>query len=217
MSVGPSWLTLTPSGANPIVGAGSFAITATSGLTANSILATPDGTTGALAVRKMTAGDLPLPTASTIGGVQSKAAAANLFLTAISSVDGSVSSAQVNYSNLGGTPTQLTTSTVTSTATNVTLSLPGASINSVQRVNLTGNAVISLPSASWIPQQVQLVVCQDSTGGRVWSVSGSGITVRGASGIAPVTTSNTCQMCGFSYVSSLSEAFLTNPGCTAAE
>lgn len=59
----PSFLTVSGS---PITVSGTIAITATTGLTANSILATPDGTTGALSVRLLVAADIPNLAASKI-------------------------------------------------------------------------------------------------------------------------------------------------------
>lgn len=52
----PSWLTV---GGSPITGAGTLALTATSGQTANQFLATPDGTTGTVGLRSLVAADLP--------------------------------------------------------------------------------------------------------------------------------------------------------------
>ena len=59
----PSWLSVSGS---PITGAGTLAITAASGQTANSVLATPDGTSGALSVRSLVAADIPSLAASKI-------------------------------------------------------------------------------------------------------------------------------------------------------
>lgn len=52
----PSWLTITGS---PVTNSGTLAITATTGLTANQVLATPNGTTGALGPRALVAADIP--------------------------------------------------------------------------------------------------------------------------------------------------------------
>src|SRR5262249_26584313 len=56
----------------------------------------------------LASGRLPSPTASTIGGVQSKTAASNQFLTAINT-DGSVSAAQPSAGNISGLAASATT------------------------------------------------------------------------------------------------------------
>lgn len=58
----PSWLTV--SGA--VTTTGTLAITATSGLTANQVMATPDGATGAMSLRSLVANDIPNLDASKI-------------------------------------------------------------------------------------------------------------------------------------------------------
>ena len=52
----PSWLTVSGS---PITTSGTLAVTATTGETANEFLATPNGSSGALAIRAIVAADLP--------------------------------------------------------------------------------------------------------------------------------------------------------------
>jgi hypothetical protein len=52
----PSWLTVAGS---PVTTAGTLAVTATSGQTANQFLATPDGSTGAVGLRALVAADIP--------------------------------------------------------------------------------------------------------------------------------------------------------------
>lgn len=59
----PSWLTVSGS---PVTSSGTIAITATSGQTANQFLATPNGTTGAVALRSINAADVPNLDASKI-------------------------------------------------------------------------------------------------------------------------------------------------------
>jgi hypothetical protein len=53
----PAFLAVT--GTPITTGSGTFAITSASGLAANSVLATPDGTTGAVSVRSLVANDIP--------------------------------------------------------------------------------------------------------------------------------------------------------------
>jgi len=57
----PSWLSVAGS---PVTTSGTLAVTATTGQTANSFLATPDGSTGAVSLRTITLGDLPTITAA---------------------------------------------------------------------------------------------------------------------------------------------------------
>jgi hypothetical protein len=52
----PSWLTVAGS---PVTTSGTLAVTATTGQTANQVLATPDSTTGAVGLRVLVSGDLP--------------------------------------------------------------------------------------------------------------------------------------------------------------
>lgn len=59
----PSWLTVT---GNPVTGAGTLAVAPTAGLAANSFIGTPDGTTGAVSLRALAAGDIPNHSAAKI-------------------------------------------------------------------------------------------------------------------------------------------------------
>jgi len=59
----PSWLSVSPT---TITTSGTFAVSATSGQTANRVLATPDGSTGAVSLRALTATDIPNLAASKI-------------------------------------------------------------------------------------------------------------------------------------------------------
>jgi len=52
----PSWLTVTGS---PLIANGTLAVSATGGETANQVLATPNGSSGVLAIRALTGADLP--------------------------------------------------------------------------------------------------------------------------------------------------------------
>lgn len=166
--------------------------------------------------RALVAADLPLPTSSTIGGVQSKLAVASTYLTGIDPTTGAISAAQVNYTDLQGTQPASIVPVTVAVSGPTTIVLPGVNKSSIQRLNLTASATITIPPASWVGQQVQLVLCQDATGGRTWNIAASGVTIRGVFAIGS-TTPNLCQICGLSYASSISEAFLTNPGCTQEE
>lgn len=62
----PSWLTVAGS---PVTTSGTLAVTATAAQTANSFVATPDGTTGAVSLRTIVLGDIPtIPLASKVSG-----------------------------------------------------------------------------------------------------------------------------------------------------
>lgn len=63
----PSWLTVTGS---PLTSSGTLDVSAATGLSANSILATPDSTSGSLAVRSLVTGDIPnLPWGKITSGI----------------------------------------------------------------------------------------------------------------------------------------------------
>lgn len=59
----PSWLTVSGS---PVTAAGTLAVTATTGQTANQFLATPNGSTGAVGLRAIVLADLPTQAANTV-------------------------------------------------------------------------------------------------------------------------------------------------------
>lgn len=166
--------------------------------------------------RALVPADIPIASASAIGGVQSKVVVTSNFLTGISSVDGSVSAGPINYTDLAGTQPTTIVSTSTSIPSNTTLSYPGVNKSSIQFLTFTSSSTVTIPTATWIGQQVQLFMCQDATGGRIWNVNTSGVTLRGVFAVA-TTTPNICQICNLSYARSTSEAFLTNNGCTDPE
>ena len=62
------WVSITGS---PITGAGTININGTTGLAANQFLATPNGSTGSVGLRVLVGADLPNPTLTTAGGVES--------------------------------------------------------------------------------------------------------------------------------------------------
>lgn len=111
----PTWLTVTGS---PVQNSGTITLTATSGLGGSQFLATPTGSTGAVALRAIVAGDLPLiPLASGVSGV---IALANLPTIPLSSkVSGTLPA--VN----GGTGVS-NTYTLTITGNNATFAAPAS-------------------------------------------------------------------------------------------
>ena len=76
----PTWLTVTGS---PVTGAGTLAVTATATTPANQILASPNGSAGAVAPRALVGADLPVPSASTLGGTESLTCTAGQFWSAL--------------------------------------------------------------------------------------------------------------------------------------
>lgn len=64
LTAAPSWLTI---GGSPITTSGTLTITATTGLTANQFLATPNGSTGAVSLRSIVAADVPTLNQNTTG------------------------------------------------------------------------------------------------------------------------------------------------------
>jgi hypothetical protein len=101
----PSYLTVTGS---PITGSGTLAITGTS-QSANQVLASPNGSSGVMVPRPLAGADLPNPSSSTLGGVQSKASVAHQYLNSISTA-GVPGQSQPAFSDISGTvaPAQLT-------------------------------------------------------------------------------------------------------------
>lgn len=115
---------------------------------ANWVLAGP--TTGAAATptfRALVGADLPNPSASTLGGVQSKAAVSNQFLTSVST-SGVPASAQPAFTNLSG---QATLAQLPSLATNTVLS------------NATSGTAV--PTALAVPS------CSTSTSALKWTTN----------------------------------------------
>ena len=74
----PSWLSTSTSTANPITGSGTLAITAASGIGANYVLASPNGSAGALSPRALVAADIPQLAYSSLSGLPPLGTAAAL-------------------------------------------------------------------------------------------------------------------------------------------
>lgn len=186
---------------------------------ANRFLAGPTSGSAALPTwRLITGADMPLPTSTTLGGVQSCAGTTNQFITQLGT-DGSCAKAQPNYTDLAGTqPSSIVSGTPITVTTDVTLTMPGVNKSFIQRLNFAANnKVITIPSGTWVGQQVHVLMCQDGAGNHPWTVvAGPGTTLRGSFG-TPDLSPGLCQLCGFGYETSTTEAFMTNPGCTVAE
>lgn len=103
------------------------------------------GSNAATAPRLLVGADLPLPGAATLGGVFSKAAVSNQFLTAIVAADGSVTSAQPAFTNISGTLAGAQLPTFTGDVTNSAAAMTVAKIQGTTVTGTTGsgNAVLS--------------------------------------------------------------------------
>jgi len=96
----PAWLTVTGS---PVTTAGTLAITGTSE-TANEVLASPNGSAGAMTPRALVGADLPNPSASTLGGIESLAATSHEWINAISTA-GVPAATQPAFTDISGVAT----------------------------------------------------------------------------------------------------------------
>ena len=99
ISTTATWLTV---GSSPITGSGTITINPTTGLTANQVLATPNGSTGAVSLRSLVGADLPNPSASTLGGIESYVAQSHQWINAIST-SGVPASTQPAFTDISGT------------------------------------------------------------------------------------------------------------------
>jgi hypothetical protein len=97
----PTWLTVTGS---PVGGSqginGTLQIAGTT-LPANQVLASPNGSQGAVSPRALVGADLPFPTAASLGGVKSLGATAHEFLTSITTA-GQPVAAQPAFTDISG-------------------------------------------------------------------------------------------------------------------
>jgi hypothetical protein len=93
----PSWLAVSGS---PVTATGTLAVTGVA-QSANFFLASPNGASGAMAPRAIVGADLPVPGATTLGGVESFAAVAHQWLSSISTA-GVPQSSQPSCTDLSG-------------------------------------------------------------------------------------------------------------------
>jgi hypothetical protein len=106
----PSWLSVSGS---PVTTSGTLAITATTGETANQFLATPNGSTGAVGLRTITAADLPLATTGAFGAVKPDGTTITISGGVITSTSSGgmtnpmTTAGDVIYGGTSGTPTRL--------------------------------------------------------------------------------------------------------------
>lgn len=128
-------------------------------LSSNVVVSASDLTTGTLP-----AAQLPNPTASTLGGVQSIAAVSNNFLTSIST-SGVPTQAQPSFTNISGTvaSAQLPTATTSTLGAveidGTSIKIAAGVISSTQglvreSVNLQGNAASAAATAAWTADEI---------------------------------------------------------------
>ena len=137
---------------SPVTTSGTIDLALASG-TQNKVLATPNGSSGAPTVRALVGADLPNPSATTLGGIESLAATAHQWINTIST-SGVPSSTQPNFTDLlgnatvaqGGTGlTTLTTYAVLAGGTTATGNLQQVTANTVSGNVLTSNGPGVLP------------------------------------------------------------------------
>jgi hypothetical protein len=194
----PTWLAVSP---GSITSSGTFAITAAAGQTANQFLATPNGASGALAIRGITAQDLPVGISSSTTGT-----AANVTgIVSISNGGTGSTSAATALAALGGVnasqaaasaPVQSVNGQVGSVSIAVP-SVPGAGL-----VKSSGSAfataastdVISLFNSGTCNGYLKSDgTCSTPSGGGTGTVSSVGVTVPSWMSVSPstITTSGT--------------------------
>ena len=152
----PSWLTVSGS---PVTTSGTLAVTATTGQTANQVLATPAGTTGAVSLRSLVVGDLPTVDVAHGGTGATSFTAATLIGSNASTTTGAMRAITV------GSGLSLSGSTLSATGagsvTSVGLSLPSEFSVSGSPVTSSGTL-----SASWASETTNTVLAapRGSTG-----------------------------------------------------
>lgn len=109
----PSWLTVAGS---PVTSAGTLALSATAGQAAKQFLATPNATTGAVALRTIVASDIPTLNQSTTGNAGSATKLATARTIAGVSFDGTANIA-IPFSGIATKPTTLAGYGITDAAT----------------------------------------------------------------------------------------------------
>ncbi len=99
LSTDAGWFTVSNS---PVTTSGTLAMDLTAGMTANTVLATPDGTAGTVGLRSLVGGDLPDPTTTSKGGVLALAPTSGQWLDGISTA-GVPTTSQPGFADIAGT------------------------------------------------------------------------------------------------------------------
>lgn len=126
----PTWLSVTGS---PVTGAGTLAVAAAAGQTANRFLATPNGASGAVALRAIVAADVPTLNQSTTGNAATATKLATARTIAGVSFDGTANIA-IPFANLSTKPTTLS----------------GYGIADGQPLDADLTAIAALPGTGWL-------------------------------------------------------------------
>jgi len=160
-----------------------------------------DGTNAAnIAGGTLQAARLPLPTATSVGGVQSKAAVANQFLTAINT-DGTVTTAQPSAGNVSGLAASAITDTTN--ATNITSGTLADARHSPNVVLANGansyTGYNDVSAGSWRPPEKTVASLPAASGvaGRVYMVTDTASP--GACSAGGGTTRTLCRSNGSNY------------------
>ena len=131
----PTWLTVTGSPVGGPTGINGTLTIAGTSEARNLVLASPSGASGALSPRSLVGSDLPNPTASTLGGVESFALVTHEFLTSISTA-GVPAAAQPTFTDISGTVAAAQLPPVTESVVHNTFDLTTAT-GAVQNISLT--------------------------------------------------------------------------------
>lgn len=174
----PAWLTVT---GTPITSSGTFAVTATTGQTANEFLATPNGTTGAVGLRTLVNADLP-STAVTPGSYTNASITVNQQGVLTSAANGSTAITSLGLGpGIGTSLTTFNTGSQTATAgstiypqqgvANQATSFTLTNLDLARTDLITANSVtVTVPTPSGVLGNYSIV---DLTGTHAFTVSGS--------------------------------------------
>jgi hypothetical protein len=181
----PAWLAVSGS---PITGAGTIAITSAPSLTANFVLATPNGSSGVLSPRALVAADIPalpyLPNSTVIPA--NRPAASHNFLTAYDNTTGLFSIAQPSVTDVSGaaplaspTFTGIVTAPAIANSGNISVLANGATTNSPFGLELADNSTNPV------------IIKQKGSGGMDIGAAGGNILILAAAGATTVQASTT--------------------------
>lgn len=157
------------SSGGPITTTGTIALTlAFANQAANNFLAGPtSGGSGALSARAIVGADLPVPSSSSLGGVQSLAAITHQFLTSIST-SGVPTQAQPAFSDLSGIQLPAQQPGLLVVTFSATPAFNAAASNSFQ-ITLTGDVSSSTVTNPTAGQTITFIIIQDATGSRTFA------------------------------------------------